>query len=187
MAYVVKKTIALVGMMGSGKTAVGTALARMLGVPFRDSDAEIVLAANMSIAEIFERDGEAFFREKEAQVLSRMLDEAPSVLSTGGGAYMREENRKAIHDRGVAVWLRADTALLWNRVKHKTTRPLLRTADPRGTLELLAEQRNPVYALAEIAVDADPKYTIDDMAQKVIDALCEHPEIVERQEDATSR
>ena len=99
MGWVLKKTVVMVGMMGSGKTAIGTALARALNVPFLDSDQEIVKAANMTIAEIFERDGEPFFRNKETQVISRLLSETPGVLSTGGGAFMSAENRQMIHDR----------------------------------------------------------------------------------------
>ena len=95
-----QKTVVLVGMMGAGKTAVGTALARMLGVPFLDSDAEIEQAANMSIAEIFARDGEEFFRRKETQVIERLLQGRPGILSTGGGAFMREENRALIAEHG---------------------------------------------------------------------------------------
>ena len=129
-----KKTVVMVGMMGAGKTAVGTALARLLAVDFLDSDEEIARAANRSIAEIFERDGEAFFRARETEVMARLLRGQPCVLSTGGGAFLAEANRQLIHDAGVSVWLRADLDLLWQRVRHKTTRPLLRTANPRETL-----------------------------------------------------
>lgn len=180
MGYVLKKTIALVGMMGSGKTAVGTAVARILGVPFVDSDHEIVEAANMSIAEIFERDGEPFFRAKESQVLARLMTETPVILSTGGGAFMQEGNRKLFSEHGAAIWLRADTELLWNRVKHKNTRPLLRTANPKATLTELCNQRNPVYALADLIVDADSSYAIEDMAQKVIETLLTRPDLLEQ-------
>ncbi|WP_290442809.1 shikimate kinase [Rhodovulum tesquicola] len=174
-----KKTIALVGLMGAGKTAVGTALARKLDVPFRDSDAEIVAAANMSIAEIFARDGEAFFRARESQVIARLLDGPPGVLSTGGGAFLSEANRAAITARGVSVWLDADLDLLWNRVRHKATRPLLQTADPLGTLSRLYDERKPFYALADLAVKADPRYSIEDMADKVLDALRTRPDVLE--------
>ncbi len=165
------KTIVLVGMMGSGKTAVGTALARMLGVPFLDSDHEIERAAQMSVAEIFARDGEPFFRDREAEVLLRLLSGPPAVVSTGGGAFLSERNRGAIAKLGVSVWLRADLELLWNRVRHKNTRPLLRTADPRQTLANLLEQRAPLYSLAQVVVDAEHGLPIEKMAQKVIRAL----------------
>lgn len=174
-----RKTVALVGLMGAGKTAVGMALARRLGVPFRDSDAEIVKAANMSIAEIFARDGEAFFRRKEAQILARLLRGEPAVLSTGGGAFLAEANRAAISREGVSVWLKADLDLLWSRVRHKNTRPLLRTPDPYGTLRELYCARSPVYARADLVVTADPRYSIEDMAEKVLEALRTRPDVLE--------
>lgn len=181
MAYVLKKTVVLVGMMGSGKTAVGTALSRLLNVPFLDSDAEIEAAANMTIAEIFERDGETFFRDKETQVITRLLDQERGILSTGGGAFLAERNRRIIARKGVAVWLRADVDLLWSRVRHKTTRPLLRTADPRQTLADLCTAREPSYAAADLVVDARPHYSIEDMARRVIEALLTRPDVLEPQ------
>ncbi len=179
LALVLKKTVALVGMMGSGKTAVGSALARMLGAPFLDSDAEIVRAANMSIAEIFERDGEAFFRRKEAQVIARLMQNARGILSTGGGAFMQAPNRAVISELGVSVWLKAETELLWSRVRHKTTRPLLRTADPHQTLAKIAAERNPVYALADLTVEAQAHFSIEEMADAVIEALSTRPDVLE--------
>jgi shikimate kinase len=178
-----KKTVALVGMMGAGKTAVGTALARQLSVPFLDSDEEIVIAAGRSIAEIFERDGEPFFRMRETEVLGRLLSGPPCVLSTGGGAFLLEENRALIGKAGVAVWLRADLELLWQRVRHKTTRPLLRTPNPRETLRMLCEKRMPSYAKAEITVDSQAEMSIDGMAQRVVDALVLRPDVLERYSD----
>ncbi|ETX30622.1 shikimate kinase [Roseivivax isoporae] len=166
-----RRTVVLVGMMGAGKTAVGRAVATALSVPFRDSDAEIENAANMSIAEIFARDGEPFFRRKEAQVIARLLADTPAILSTGGGAFLQEENRRAISGTGVSVWLNADLSLLWARVRHKDTRPLLRTPDPYGTLAALYEARVPVYALADIEVRTLPRMTIEQTAGKVIEAL----------------
>lgn len=180
MAYVLKKTVVLVGMMGSGKTAVGTALARHLDVQFLDSDAEIELAANMTIAEIFSRDGEQFFRDKETQVIRRLLEQERCILSTGGGAYLAQRNRDLISSKGVAVWLRADVALLWSRVRHKTTRPLLRTANPRQTLQELCTTREPSYSMADLVVDARPEYSIDDMTQRVIAELLSRPDVLER-------
>ncbi|GAA6181949.1 MULTISPECIES: shikimate kinase [unclassified Shimia] len=171
MTYELNKTVVLVGMMGAGKTAVGRALAAQLNVPFIDSDAEIEKAANMSIAEIFARDGEAFFREKESQVIARLLEDEQCILSTGGGAYLAESNRKAISERGVAVWLNADIELLWSRVKHKDTRPLLRTENPRATLEDIFASRVPLYSLADVSVDAESGLSIEEMAGRVADAL----------------
>ncbi|MFN0115890.1 MAG: shikimate kinase [Paracoccaceae bacterium] len=175
-----RRSVVLVGMMGSGKTAVGTALARTLGVAFLDSDEAIEKAANMAVSEIFERDGEAFFRAKEAQVLSRLLSGPPAVVSTGGGAYLAPANRAEIAAKGVAVWLKADLDLLWARVRHKTTRPLLRTDNPRETLRRLLEARIPVYEQAELAVEARADYTVEEMAGKVIDALLTRPDVLER-------
>lgn len=165
--------------MGAGKTAVGTQLARMLGVHFLDSDEEIVRAANMTIAEIFERDGEAFFRRKESQVIERLLRGRACILSTGGGAYMSADNRRMISEVGIAVWLRADLELLWARVRHKTTRPLLRTADPKGTLAQIYAARVPVYGLADLTVDAKAEYLVEDMAAQVLAALRTRPDVLE--------
>jgi len=179
LGWNLKKTVVLVGMMGSGKTAVGSALSRILDVPFLDSDTEIIRAANMSIAEIFARDGEPFFRLKETQVIARLLDGDPGILSTGGGAYLASENRALIQEKGVAIWLRADLDLLWTRVRHKSTRPLLRTGDPYGTLRDLCARRNPVYALADLAVDAAADYSIEEMAGRVIEALATRQDVLE--------
>lgn len=179
MALQLKKTVVLVGMMGAGKTAVGRALAQRLEVPFLDSDAEIVKAANMSIAEIFERDGEPFFRRKEAQVIERLLEEERGILSTGGGAYLAAGNRATISEKGVAVWLDADLELLWNRVRHKDTRPLLRTPDPRATLTEIYEARVPVYQLSDLSVKTKACYSIEDTAERVIEALLTRPDVLE--------
>lgn len=173
------KTVVLVGMMGAGKTAVGTALARRIGVPFLDSDEEIVKASNMSIAEIFARDGEPFFRRKEAQVIARLLETERCVLSTGGGAFLSDQNRAVIADKGVSVWLNADLKLLWNRVRHKDTRPLLRTADPLATLTALYEARVPTYAQAGLSVRALAEYSIEQTVDQVIAALNTRPDILE--------
>lgn len=182
MRWQVKKTIVMIGMMGAGKTAVGRALANRLNVSFLDSDAEIVEAANMTIAEIFARDGEAFFRAKESQVIHRLLETERCVLSTGGGAYLSGTNREMISEKGVAVWLNADLDLLWNRVKHKDTRPLLRTADPYATLRDLYEKRVPLYAKADLEVAADRSFTIDQMADRVLEKLQERQDVLERRE-----
>ncbi|WP_425046535.1 shikimate kinase [Primorskyibacter sp. S87] len=178
--YTLKKTVAMVGMMGAGKTAVGRALAARLGVPFLDSDAEIEAAANMTIPEIFSRDGEPFFREKESQVISRLLDEERGILSTGGGAYLADRNRQMISDRGVAIWLKADLEVLWNRVKHKDTRPLLRTSDPRATLRDLYEARVPLYSKADLTVTSDGQAAIEEMVDRVIAVLLTRPDVLEQ-------
>ena len=173
-------TIAMVGMMGSGKTAVGGEVARRLDVPFIDSDHEIEKAANATIAEIFERDGEPFFREKETQVLSRLLQGPPCILSTGGGAFLAERNRALIAQHGKAVWLDADIDLLWNRVKHKKTRPLLLTDNPRKTLEEIYAARVPLYSKAQVQVQARPEYSISDMADEVVAALAGTPGVLRK-------
>jgi len=173
------KTVVLVGMMGAGKTAVGTALARQLGVAFKDSDEEIVRAADRTIAEIFERDGEPFFRARETEVIGRLLRGTPCVLSTGGGAFLAEANRSLIHDVGVSVWLKADLELLWQRVRHKTTRPLLRTANPRETLRELYERRQPFYAQADITVESAAERSVEEMATRVVEALHKRPDVLE--------
>ncbi|WP_093991869.1 shikimate kinase [Flavimaricola marinus] len=178
-SYVLHRTVALVGMMGSGKSAIGRALAQRLDVQFLDSDAEIETAANATIAEIFERDGEPFFRDREAEVISRLLRGTPVVLSTGGGAFMSERNRKAISSQGVAVWLDADLNVLWDRVRHKDTRPLLRGPDPRGTLARIYDDRVPVYRLADLSVKTLPGYSIDQTTDRVIAALLGRPDILE--------
>lgn len=173
------KTVVLVGMMGAGKTAVGTALARQLGVAFRDSDEEIVRAANRSIAEIFERDGEPFFRARESEVIGRLLRGTPCVLSTGGGAFLAPANRQLIHDVGVSVWLKAELELLWQRVRHKTTRPLLHTPNPRETLRELYEARQPLYAQADIVVESASDRSVEEMASRVVGALKARPDVLE--------
>ena len=176
-----KKTVVMVGMMGAGKTAVGMAVARALSVPFVDSDEEIVLAANRSIPEIFDRDGEPFFRARETEVLGRLLRGLPCVLSTGGGAFLAEGNRALIHEAGISIWLRVDLDLLWQRVRHKTTRPLLRTANPRETLRSLYQVRIAFYEQADIAVDAAADLPIEEMAQRVISALATRPDVLEEE------
>lgn len=165
------KPVVLVGMMGAGKSAVGTALAKRLGVGFRDSDTEIEQAAAASIAEIFARDGEVFFRAREAEVIARLLREAPAILSTGGGAYLLPQTRALISRHGVAVWLRADVELLWARVKHKDTRPLLRTKDPKKTLRDLLEARKGAYEQADLVADCDASFSIEDMVSVVLGIL----------------
>jgi len=175
-----KKTIVMVGMMGAGKTAVGRALAARLQVPFLDSDHEIESAANMTIPEIFARDGEPFFRLKERQVIARLLTEECGVLSTGGGAFLAQENRETITKNGASIWLQADLGVLWNRVRHRDTRPLLKTADPRATLAELYEQRVPLYAKADLTVASDGQASIEEMVDRVLEALRSRPDVLEK-------
>ncbi len=163
--------IVLIGMMGAGKTAIGTDIARRLQVPFTDSDAEIEAAAAMTITEIFARDGETFFRAREAQVLARLLTGTPGVISTGGGAWMQAGNRTLIAANGMSVWLNCDPELLWNRVRQRTTRPLLQTADPKGTLLRLLAERSPVYAEAELEFVSHEGDSIERSAARLIAQL----------------
>jgi shikimate kinase len=178
--YRLKKSVVLVGMMGAGKTAVGRALAVKLGVPFLDSDHEIETAANLTVPEIFERDGEPFFRKREAEVIARLLDEEPGILSTGGGAFLAPANRDIISAKGVSVWLEADIDLIWNRVRHRNSRPLLRTSNPRKTLEELFHVRVPIYKLANLSTTSKPNLSIDKMANRVIETLLSRPDVLER-------
>lgn len=166
-----QRTVVLVGMMGAGKTAVGRELARRLDVPFTDSDAEIEAAANQTIAEIFARDGEPFFRQKEAQVIARLMAAAPGVLSVGGGAFLAPPTRALIAAQGVSVWLKVPLDLLWSRVRRKSTRPLLQTPDPRASLACLLAEREPVYALADLTIEAQPDHSIETTASRVHEAL----------------
>ncbi len=173
-----RKTVVLVGMMGAGKTAIGKALADALNVPFLDSDEEIVRAANMSIAEIFERDGEAFFRDREAEVISRLMKEEIGVLSTGGGAFLQDHNRAVISLEGCSVWLDVPLPVLWERVRHKDTRPLLRTSDPLKTLTELYNSRSPTYAKADLAVQAPPECSIEQMRDAVLKTLATRDDVL---------
>ncbi|RCW88766.1 shikimate kinase [Paracoccus lutimaris] len=175
-----RRNIVLIGMMGAGKTAIGGELARRTQRPFADTDAEIERAAAMSIPEIFARDGEEFFRARESEVLGRVLALGNSVVSTGGGAWLRPENRERINQNGVAVWLDCDLETLWHRVRQRPTRPLLQTADPRGTLERLLTEREPFYALADIRVSARRGDSIEQTTNRVIAAINAHdPAILE--------
>jgi len=174
-----RRSVVLVGMMGSGKTAVGRSLAQRLGAAFTDSDAAIEEAAKATIHEIFARDGEPFFRDREAEVIARLLSGPPLVLATGGGAYLAKRNRQAISAAGLAVWLDADLDTLWDRVRHKESRPLLRTPDPRATLADLLERRLPVYRLAEMTVRTEARFSIEETTSRVLAALADRPGIVE--------
>ncbi len=148
-----REQIILVGLMGSGKSAIGRRVAEKLAMPFIDADAEIEAAADCTIAEIFARDGETAFREGERQVIKRLLaDGRPKVLATGGGAFMDDELRALIKANGIAVWLSAELDILLERTSRRTHRPLLRTGDPRATLQGLIDQRYPIYAEAHIKV-----------------------------------
>jgi len=149
------RTVALVGMMGAGKSSVGRRLSARLNVPFKDADSEIELAAGCPIPEIFDRFGEPAFREGERKVIARLLCESPFVLATGGGAFIDPETRAKLKARAVTVWIKAPVDVLMARVQRRDNRPLLKTADPRGTLERLLTDRAPIYAEADIAVESE--------------------------------
>jgi shikimate kinase len=148
-----KKTIALVGLMGVGKSSIGRRLAAALDLPFHDADDEIERAAGRSIPEIFAERGEAEFREGERRVIARLMDEAPHVLATGGGAFVQPETRALIKSKAISVWLKADVDVLLRRVGRKDNRPLLKDRDPRAVLETLARERLPAYAEADLSVE----------------------------------
>jgi len=149
-----KRSIVLVGMMGAGKSSVGRRLASRLGLPFTDADSEIEAAAGMSIPDIFVIRGEAEFRSGEARVIARLLDGGPQVLATGGGAFMNPGTRAAIRDKGISVWLKADFDVLMRRIKRRSDRPMLKTADPAETLRQLIATRHPIYAEADFTVES---------------------------------
>ncbi|HET7594329.1 MAG TPA: shikimate kinase [Stellaceae bacterium] len=172
-AFRVTKTIALVGLMGAGKSSIGRRLAQRLGLPFIDADSEIEAAADATIEEIFQRHGEAAFRDGERRVIARILDSPIHVLATGGGAFMDASTRALLRARAVTLWLRADIELMLARVGRRGNRPLLKSGDPRAVLEQLMQQRYPIYAQADITVDSvdgPPEATVE----RVMAALARH-------------
>lgn len=146
------RSIVLVGMMGAGKSSIGRRLASELGLPFVDADSEIEAAAGMTISEIFETHGEAYFRSGEARVIARLLEGGPQVLASGGGAFINPQTRALILARAVSVWLKADLDVLLRRIRRRSDRPLLKTNDPEGALRRLIEERDPIYAEADLTV-----------------------------------
>ncbi len=164
------KPIVLIGLMGAGKTTVGRRLAQRMHLPFVDADHEIEAAAGMTVADIFERFGEAYFRDGERRVIARLVDGAPKVIATGGGAFMNEATRALILGESIAVWLDAEPAVLAERVRRRDTRPLLRGRDPNQVLSELAAVRNPYYALAPIRVQsvaAPHDFTVDEILKAI--------------------
>lgn len=171
---ILPKPLILVGLMGAGKSAVGRRVAALLKIPFIDADAEIEKAADCTISEIFEREGEEGFRAGERRVVTRLLDTEPvHVLATGGGAFIDPGTRALIGERGISLWLRADLEVLFERVSRRSHRPLLKTADPKGTLAALVEKRYPVYAKADIMVDSG-EGPIGAMVERVLAAVRDH-------------
>lgn len=146
------RSIVLVGMMGAGKSSVGRRLAKKLDLPFVDADSEIERAAGMTVSEIFDRHGEESFRSGEARVIARLLEQGRQVLATGGGAFMNAGTRALIANKGISVWLKAEPDVLLRRIKRRSDRPLLRTADPAATLNRLIAERYPIYAEADVTL-----------------------------------
>ncbi|MDP3659186.1 shikimate kinase [Phenylobacterium sp.] len=164
------RTIALVGLMGVGKTSVGRRLATVLELPFRDADVEVEAAAGRSIPEIFADLGEPAFREGERRVISRLLDEPPHILATGGGAFVSDETRALIKANAVSVWLKADLDVLARRLARKDNRPLLAGRDPKEVLQQQAEARYRYYGEADVTVetsDAAHQVSVDQVIEAV--------------------
>jgi shikimate kinase len=173
------RSIVLVGMMGVGKSSVGRRLAARLSIPFVDADSEIeAVADNMTIAEIFARHGEAYFRSGEARVIARLLKNGPQVLATGGGAFMNADTRALIEQAGVSVWLQASLDVLLRRTsKRRGDRPLLQTDNPSETLRALLAEREPIYALADLTVQSR-EVPHDAIVADVMASLAAHLKVV---------
>lgn len=168
------RSIVLVGLMGAGKTSIGRRLAQRIGLPFIDADHEIEKAHVMSIPEIFEKHGEAYFRAGEVRVVARILKDGPQVLATGGGAFMNPETRANIRAHGISLWLKADLDVLMRRVRRRSDRPLLKQADPEAVLRRLMEERYPVYAEADLAIvsrEASHEEIVEEAVGVLVDRL----------------
>ncbi|MEX0693944.1 MAG: shikimate kinase [Rhodospirillales bacterium] len=167
---IMDRPVVLVGLMGAGKSCVGRRLAESFGLPFIDSDGEVETAAGCDIRDIFEVYGEPAFRDCERRVIQRLLEAGPSIIATGGGAFIDPDTRAAIKKLAVSLWLRADTEVLYQRTRRSNARPLLNTDDPLETLNRLAEQRYPIYAEADITIDTGNE-GLEKTLQKTILAL----------------
>jgi shikimate kinase len=151
-----KRNIYLIGPMGTGKTAVGKQLGRLLGVPFVDSDAEIERIAGVDIPYIFEQEGEAGFRQREREMIASLVQREPIVLATGGGAILAEDNRKLLHESGIVVFLQTSLAQQLQRVGRGRGRPMLKGVDMPQRLAELRALRDPLYAeIADITLTTD--------------------------------
>jgi shikimate kinase len=178
------RSIVLVGMPGSGKSAVGRRLATRLDLPFVDADEEIEQAAGKPIRDIFKDHGEAYFRDGERKVIARLLGAGPQVLATGGGAFMIPETRDNIRRSGISVWLKAELLLLLRRVSRRNTRPLLE-GDPESALCALMETRYPIYETADISVESRD-LPHDAIVNEIIDALGDSPVLATAAAEAQS-
>ncbi len=170
------RSVVLVGMMGAGKSTIGRRLSARLGLSFLDADAEIELAhAGMPIPEIFAAHGEPYFRDGEARVIARLLDSGPAVIATGGGAFLRQETRDRIRDKAVSIWLKVDSEVIMRRLKRRSDRPLLQTADPEATVARLIGEREPVYGQADLTVwsrDVPHEKIVDECIEALHGELC---------------
>ncbi|NML75873.1 shikimate kinase [Rhizobium sp. S-51] len=168
-----RRNLVFVGLMGAGKSAIGRMTAAQLGLPFIDTDTEIERVSRMTISELFAAYGEEEFRALETRVIKRLLRSGPRVVSTGGGAFINEKTRKQIERGGISIWLKADLEVLWERVNKRDHRPLLKTENPKQTLENLMNQRYPVYELADMTVHSrdERKETI---VNEVLEAIIEY-------------
>lgn len=165
-----ERHVALVGLMGAGKSAIGKRVATAIGAPFLDADREIECAAGMTIADIFEAHGESAFRDGERRVIARLLDGPPLILATGGGAYMDESTRGLLAKKATTIWMRADLDVLVRRCARRTNRPILRNGDPREILGELIQVRYPVYAQADIEIfsrDEPHKIAVDEIVRRL--------------------
>ncbi len=172
------RSVVLVGLMGCGKSSIGRRLATRLALPFIDADEEIERVAQKTISEIFGDHGEAFFRDREAKVIERLLASGPQVLATGGGAFMTPDTRARIRDAGVSIWLRAELPVLMRRVAKRDTRPLLKEGDPEAVMRRLMDARYPVYAEADITVESrDVPH--EGIVSEIVEALMRHPALAQ--------
>lgn len=169
----IDRPIVLVGLMGAGKSCVGRKLAESFGLPFRDSDSEVEEAAGCEIRDIFEVYGEPAFRDCERRVIQRLLQGSPSIIATGGGAFMDPATRDDVKEHAISMWLKADPEVLHQRTKRAKNRPLLNNGDPLATLKALADQRYPVYAQADITIETANE-GLETTLQKAINALREN-------------
>jgi shikimate kinase len=164
------RNLILVGLMGAGKSSIGRLVAGQLGIPFVDTDNEIERVSRMTISELFAAYGEEEFRALETRVIKRLLKGGPRVVSTGGGAFINDRTRRHIKRGGLSIWLKADLDVLWDRVNKRDTRPLLKTENPKETLETLMTARYPVYAEADLTVHSRDVHK-DVMAKEVLAAI----------------
>jgi shikimate kinase len=165
------RPIFLVGMMGSGKSTVGRRLASALGRPFVDSDKEIERRCGVAIATIFEVEGEAGFRRREAALIEELSRQPGIVLATGGGAVLLEENRRLLRERGFVVYLCASVPELWHRLRSDKVRPLLRTPDPRQRIAELVEKRDPFYRECAHHVVITGRQPADKVVREIVASL----------------